>query len=78
MAMRRRGQVVFLCLGALAQKLLVNEGVRLAAAEAGTWDTRAGEVALPHPVAPGFVNGPTPFEAVNAKLRSFGAPPIAW
>ena len=77
-AVRQRGQVVFLCLGALAQKLLVNEGVRLAATEAGTWDTRAGEVALPHPVAPGFINGPNPFEAVNAKLLSFGAAPIAW
>jgi uracil-DNA glycosylase len=78
MAVRRRGQVVFLCLGALAQKLLVNEGVMLAATQAGTWETRAGEVALPHPVAPGFINGPNPFEAVNAKLLAFGATPIAW
>ncbi|MDR6860187.1 hypothetical protein [Variovorax guangxiensis] len=78
MAMRRRGQVVFLCLGALAQKLLVNEGVMPAATQAGTWETRAGEVALPHPVAPGFINGPNPFKAVNAKLLSFGGAPIDW
>jgi uracil-DNA glycosylase len=77
-AVRRRGQVVFLCLGALAQKLLLNEGVKLAATQAGTWDTRAGEVALPHPVAPGFIDGPNPFEAVNTKLLSFKAAPIAW
>jgi uracil-DNA glycosylase len=78
MATRQSGQVVFLCLGALAQKLLASESVKLAAAQAGTWDTRAGEVALPHPVAPGFMNGPNPFEAVNAKLVAFGAAPIAW
>jgi uracil-DNA glycosylase len=78
MAVRRRGQVVFLCLGALAQKLLLNEGVMAAATQAGTWEIRAGEVALPHPVAPGFIGGPNPFEAVNAKLLSFGAAPIAW
>jgi uracil-DNA glycosylase len=78
MAVRRSGQVVFLCLGALAQKLLVNEGVMPAATQAGTWETRAGEVALPHPVAPGFINGPNPFKAVNAKLLSFGGAPIDW
>ena len=78
MATRQSGQVVFLCLGALAQKLLASESVKLAATQAGTWDTRAGEVALPHPVAPGFMNGPNPFEAVNAKLVAFGAAPIAW
>ena len=78
MATRTSGQVVFLCLGGFAQKLLTSEGVKLAATQAGTWDTRAGEVALPHPVAPGFSNGPNPFTAVNAKLATFGAAPIAW
>jgi uracil-DNA glycosylase len=78
MATRTSGQVVFLCLGQLAQNLLANEGVKLAATQAGTWETRAGEVALPHPVAPGFINGPNPFEAVNAKLVAYGAAPIAW
>lgn len=78
MATRGSGQVVFLCLGQLAQKLLASEGVKLAAIQAGTWDTRAADVALPHPVAPGFMGGPNPFSAVNAKLASFGAAPIAW
>jgi uracil-DNA glycosylase len=78
MATRESGQVVFLCLGQIAQKVLASEGVKLAATHAGTWDTRAGDVALPHPVAPGFIDGPNPFSAVNAKLVSFGASPIAW
>ncbi|MDM0076966.1 hypothetical protein QTH90_21330 [Variovorax sp. J2P1-59] len=77
-ATRQSGQVVFLCLGAMAQKLLASESVRLAATQAGTWDARAGDVALPHPVAPGFMSGPNPFEAVNAKLVAFGSAPIAW
>lgn len=78
MATRESGHVVFLCLGQLAQKLLASEGVKLAGTQAGTWNTRAADVALPHPVAPGFMSGPNPFSAVNAKLASFGAAPIAW
>ena len=46
--------------------------------QAGTWGPRATEVALPHPVAPGFVGGPHPFGVVNEKLAAFGAPPIRW
>jgi uracil-DNA glycosylase len=78
MATRTSGQVVFLCLGQFAQSLLTSEGVKQAAADAGTWGTRAADVALPHPVAPGFTRGPNPFNAVNAKLASFGAAPIEW
>lgn len=77
-ALRPRGQVVFLCLGVPARQLLVNEGVMRAATQAGTWDTRVGQVTLAHPVAPGFTNGPNPFDAVNAKLLALGAAPIAW
>ncbi len=77
-ATRPTGQVVFLCLGVPAQKLLASEGVKLAATQAGHWETRAAEVALPHPVAPGFINGPNPFTAVNTKLAALGAEPIAW
>ena len=51
-ATRESGHVVFLCLGELAQKLLASEGVKRAATQAGTWNTRAGQVTLPHPVAP--------------------------
>jgi uracil-DNA glycosylase len=77
-ATRQTGHVVFLCLGQYAQKLLVSERVELEAGVAGTWGTRATLVALPHPVAPGFISGPNPFVAVNAQLASLGAAPIAW
>jgi uracil-DNA glycosylase len=78
LATRDGGPVVFLCLGQLAQKLLASEGVMTAAGAAGTWGTRAADIALPHPVAPGFIGGPNPFGAVNARLAAFGAAPIAW
>ncbi|MBT2326924.1 hypothetical protein J7E62_32000 [Variovorax paradoxus] len=78
LATRGSGEVVFLCLGQLAQRLLVNEGVKQAAMQAGTWGTRAADVALPHPVANGFIGGPNPFGAVNAKLAAMSAVPIRW
>lgn len=78
LATRESGQVVFLCLGQLAQRLLVNEGVKQAAMQAGTWGTRAADIALPHPVANGFIGGPNPFGAINAKLAALGAAPVRW
>jgi uracil-DNA glycosylase len=78
LATRNSGQVVFLCLGQFAQKLLTSERVKLEASAAGTWGVRAAEVSLPHPVAPGFLGGANPFRAVNAQLASLGALPIRW
>ncbi len=77
-ATRNDGHVVFLCLGQFAQKLLVSERVKADATTAGTWGTRAIDLALPHPVAPGFISGVNPFVAVNGKLVSMGAPAIDW
>lgn len=77
-ATRSTGHVVFLCLGQFAQKLLTSERVKLDATTAGTWGTRAIDLAMPHPVAPGFISGPNPFLAVNGKLTSMGAPAIDW
>ena len=77
-ATRDTGHVVFLCLGQFAQKLLTSERVKLDATTAGTWGTRAIDLAMPHPVAPGFLSGPNPFLAVNGKLASMGAPAIDW
>lgn len=77
-ATRNDGHVVFLCLGQFAQKLLVSERVKADATTAGTWGTRASDLALPHPVAPGFISGVNPFVAVNGKLASMGAPAIDW
>lgn len=77
-ATRNDGHVVFLCLGQFAQKLLVSERVKADATTAGTWGTRAIDLALPHPVAPGFISGVNPFVAVNGKLASMGAPAINW
>jgi len=78
LATRNSGHVVFLCLGQFAQKLLTSERVKLDATAAGTWGTRALDVAMPHPVAPGFISGANPFLAVNAKLASMGASTIDW
>jgi uracil-DNA glycosylase len=78
LATRGSGHVVYLCLGRFAQQVLASEGVKLAAVGAGTWETRAIDVALPHPVAPGFIGGLNPFNAVNAKLVAMGASPILW
>lgn len=77
-ATRSRGHVVFLCLGQFAQKLLVSERVKIEATTAGTWATRAIDLPMPHPVAPGFTTGPNPFLAVNAKLAAMGATAIQW
>ena len=77
-ATRNTGHVVFLCLGQFAQKLLTSERVKLDATTAGTWGTRAIDLAMSHPVAPGFISGPNPFLAVNGKLASMGAPAIDW
>ena len=77
-ATRGSGHVVFLCLGQFAQKLLVSERVKADATTAGTWGTRAIDLAMPHPVAPGFISGPNPFIAVNGKLASMGAQAIDW
>lgn len=77
-ATRNTGHVVFLCLGKFAQDLMVSERVEPDAVGAGTWGTRAMRISLPHPVAPGFINGPNPFLAVNSTLASLGAGPIDW
>jgi uracil-DNA glycosylase len=77
-ATRPTGQVVFLCLGRYARDLLVSERVETNAIAAGTWGKRATRVLLLHPVAPGFLNGPNPFVAVNRKLTSLGSSPISW
>lgn len=77
-ATRNTGQVVFLCLGRFAQKLLISERVKQDATAAGTWGTRAVDLAMPHPVATGFISGPNPFLAVNGKLVSMGASAIDW
>ena len=77
-AIRNTGHVVFLCLGQFAQKLLTSERVRIDATTAGTWGTRAIDLPMSHPVAPGFISGPNPFLAVNGKLASMGAPAIDW
>ena len=77
-ATRSSGHVVFLCLGQFAQKLLVSERVKVEATAANTWGTRATDLAMPHPVAPGFISGPNPFVAVNGKLNSMGASSIDW
>jgi uracil-DNA glycosylase len=78
LAARSTGQVVFLCLGQFAQKLLTSERVKADATAAGTWDVRATDVSLAHPVAPGFLGGPNPFLVVNERLTAMGAPPIGW
>jgi uracil-DNA glycosylase len=78
LATRNSGQVVFLCLGQFAQKLLTGERVRFDATNAGTWGTRAADVSLAHPVASGFIGGPNPFRSVNTKLNALGASPILW
>ena len=78
LATRNSGHVVFLCLGQFAQKLLMSERVKTEATTAGTWGTRATDLAMPHPVAPGFIAGPHPFLAVNGKLASMGASAIDW
>ena len=77
-ATRNTGHAVFLCLGQFAQKLLTSERVKSEATTAGTWGTRAIDLAMPHPVAPGFISGPNPFLAVNGKLASMGASAIDW
>jgi uracil-DNA glycosylase len=78
LAMRNTGQVVFLCLGQYAQKLLTSERVKSEAINAGTWGVRATDLAMPHPVAPGFIGGPNPFLQVNGKLALMGASVIDW
>lgn len=77
-ATRSTGHVVFLCLGQFAQKLLTSERVKSDATAAGTWGTRATDLAMSHPVAPGFISGQNPFLSVNAKLVSLGASAIDW
>ena len=77
-ATRTNEHVVFLTLGGFAQKLLVSERVQAVATAAGTWSSRAIDLALPHPVAPGFIGGTNPFVAVNTKLTAMGAPTIDW
>jgi uracil-DNA glycosylase len=77
-ATRNSGQVVFLCLGQFAQSLLTSERVRSEAITAGTWGTRVIDIAMPHPVAPGFISGPNPFLAVNEKLALMGASAVDW
>jgi len=77
-ATRHTGHVVFICLGQFSQQLMSAEGVEAAAVKAGTWQTRAAGLALSHPVAPGFINGPNPFLMVNSKLASMGAATIDW
>jgi uracil-DNA glycosylase len=78
LATRNTGQVVFLCLGQYAQKLLTSERVQSEAIAAGTWDVRATDLAMSHPVAPGFIGGPNPFLQVNEKLALMGASEIDW
>lgn len=77
-ATRNAGHVVFLCLGQFAQSLLTSERVKSEATMAGTWGMRAIDIAMPHPVAPGFIRGPNPFLAVNEKLALMGASAIDW
>ncbi len=78
LATRSNGQLALLCLGSFAQQLVVREGVQAAATTAGAWGARVRSLALPHPVAPAFMNGTNPFLAVNEQLQQMGAPPISW
>jgi uracil-DNA glycosylase len=77
-AARTTGHVVFLLLGAPAQRVAQRARIREIAEEAGVWGERVQEVRLPHPASNQFLSGRNPFLEVNARLGEMGATPIRW
>ncbi|MGE0719066.1 MAG: uracil-DNA glycosylase [Alphaproteobacteria bacterium] len=75
-AARPGGPVVFLLLGAPAQRLALAAGIREAAGH--RWGRGVDAVALPHPAATGFLAAANPFRAVDAALVRMGGEPIGW
>lgn len=82
LATRTSGQVVFMLWGQTARDFFAASGVKEAATQAGTWDTRVRSVSQGHPAdktePPRFFKPPNTFQDANQALTAMGAQPIDW